>query len=52
MMDERMTSCRPHHSLYWSFQSAFHPSGTLGGGGPEGGTKSAMVEESVARIDR
>jgi hypothetical protein len=23
-----------NHSLYWSFQTAFQPSGTLGGGGP------------------
>lgn len=32
-----------YHSLYWSFHWAFQPSGTLGGGGPDGGMKSAML---------
>lgn len=31
-----------YHSEYWSFQRAFQPSGTFGGGGPPGGAKSAM----------
>jgi hypothetical protein len=28
------TPLTKNHSLYWSFQTAFQPSGTLGGGGP------------------
>lgn len=34
---------RAHHSLYWSFQRTTQPSGTLGGGGPAGASKSAMA---------
>ena len=34
----------PYHSWYWAFQRAFQPSGTLGGGGPAGGAKSAIVD--------
>lgn len=30
------------HSLYCSFHWAFHPSGTFGGGGPGGASKSAI----------
>lgn len=32
-----------YHSLYCWFHCAFQPSGTLGGGGPEGGRKSDML---------
>lgn len=41
--ERRGEGWRTYHSLYSAFQSAFQPSGTLGGGGPDGGTKSAMV---------
>lgn len=34
-----------YHSLYWSFHTAFQPSGTLGGGGPVGAAKSAIVDD-------
>lgn len=37
------TACgQAHHSLYWSFHLATQPSGTLGGGGPGGASKSAI----------
>lgn len=45
-----------HHSLYWSFHRATQPSGTLGGGGPDGASKSAIpclmdnLEVEVSRI--
>ena len=32
-----------HHSLYWSLNCAFQPSGTFGGGGPVGGRKSDIM---------
>lgn len=37
------SDCVTYHSLYWSFQRAIQPSGTLGGGGPDGASKSAMI---------
>jgi hypothetical protein len=36
-----------YHALYWSLYTAFHPSGTLGGGGPGGGAKSAISSFQV-----
>lgn len=38
-----------YHSLYSLFQTALKPSGTFGGGGPEGGAKSAILEEPRSR---
>jgi hypothetical protein len=32
-----------NHSLYSAFQIALYPSGTFGGGGPEGGANSLIV---------
>lgn len=40
-----------YHSEYCSFHCAFHPSGTFGGGGPGGGTKSAIIVSYSFRIE-
>lgn len=41
-----------HHSLYCSFQTAFHPSGTEGGGGPDGAAKSDMAfPQAISGMD-
>jgi len=32
-----------YHSPYWLFHTAFHPSGTRGGGGPGGGASAIVV---------
>jgi len=39
-----------HNSLYCSFHCALYPSGTLGGGGWGGGTKSAIAV-TVCSVD-
>lgn len=40
-----------YHSEYWAFHWAFQPSGTRGGGGPDGGTKSAILRERDVDVD-
>lgn len=42
-MAEEESLLEAYHSLYCSFHLATQPSGTFGGGGPGGASKSAIV---------
>ena len=44
-----MLTRQTYHSLYWSLYCAFQPSGTFGGGGPDGGRKSDIMIDCCDR---